>query len=100
MLGEERREYILNQVKKTGSISAIDIAKTLDVSETTIRRDLNRLAKKNLVRRTYGGAMAIIPVGAEMKFNTQKEKFIKEKKIKNLRIPEILLRRFPRSERL
>ena len=80
MLGEERREYILNQVKKTGSISAIDIAKTLDVSETTIRRDLNRLAKKTLVRRTYGGAMAIIPVGAEMKFNTQKEKFIKEKK--------------------
>jgi len=80
LLGEERREYILNQVKKTGSISAIDIAKTLDVSETTIRRDLNRLAKKNLLRRTYGGAMAIIPVGAEMKFNAQKEKFIKEKK--------------------
>jgi DeoR family transcriptional regulator, fructose operon transcriptional repressor len=80
LLGEERREYILNQVKKTGSISAIDIAKTLDVSETTIRRDLNRLAKKNLLRRTYGGAMAIIPVGAEMKFNIQKEKFIEEKK--------------------
>ncbi len=80
MLGEERREYILNQVKKTGSASAIDIARTLDVSETTIRRDLNRLAKKNLVKRTYGGAMAIKPVGVEMKFNTQKEKYIQEKK--------------------
>lgn len=80
MLGEERREYILNQIKKTGSINAIDIARTLDVSETTIRRDLNRLARKNLVKRTYGGALAIEPVGVEMKFNTQKEKFIQEKK--------------------
>jgi DeoR family fructose operon transcriptional repressor len=80
LLGEERREYILNQIKKTGSVNAIDIAQTLDVSETTIRRDLNRLAKKNLVKRTYGGALAIEPVGLEMKFNTQKEKFIQEKK--------------------
>lgn len=80
MLGEERREYIINQIKKTGSINAIDIAKTLEVSETTIRRDLNRLAKKNMVRRTYGGAMAVILVGTEMKFNTQKEKFINEKR--------------------
>jgi DeoR family fructose operon transcriptional repressor len=80
LLGEERREYILNQIKKTGSINAIDIARTLDVSETTIRRDLNRLARKNLVKRTYGGALAIEPVGVEMKFNTQKEKFIQEKK--------------------
>lgn len=80
MLGEERREYIINQIKKTGSINAIDIAKTLEVSETTIRRDLNRLAKKNMVRRTYGGAMSVILVGTEMKFNTQKEKFINEKR--------------------
>ncbi len=80
MLGEERREYILNQIKKTGSVNAIDIARTLEVSETTIRRDLNRLARKNLVKRTYGGALAIVPVGVEMKFNTQKERFIQEKK--------------------
>ena len=80
MLGEERREYILNLIKKTGSIKAVDIAKTLDISETTIRRDLNRLSKKKLIRRTHGGAMSIITVGQEMKFDIQKEKFIKEKK--------------------
>jgi DeoR family fructose operon transcriptional repressor len=80
LLGEERREYIINLIKKTGSISAIDIAKTLEVSETTIRRDLNKLAKKKLLRRTHGGAMSIIAVGQEMKFDIQKEKFIQEKK--------------------
>ncbi|MHB1276369.1 MAG: DeoR family transcriptional regulator, partial [Candidatus Humimicrobiaceae bacterium] len=57
MLGEERREYILSLINKTGSINAIDIAKTLNISETTIRRDLNKLAQKGLVKRTYGGAI-------------------------------------------
>ena len=80
LLGEERREYILNLIGKTGSVTAVEIAKTLDISETTIRRDLDKLARKTLVRRTHGGAMSTITVGQEMKFDVQKEKFIKEKK--------------------
>ena len=80
MLGEERREYILNLVNRTGSIKALDIARTLDVSEITIRRDLQRLAKKGLVRRTHGGAMNILSVGHEMKFDVQKDRFTTEKK--------------------
>ena len=80
MLGEERREYILNLINRTGSINAIDIAKTLDISETTIRRDLNKLAKKGLVKRTYGGAINFDSVGYELKFEIQIEKFIDEKK--------------------
>ena len=80
MLGEERREYILSLINKTGSVNAIDIAKTLDISETTIRRDLNKLAQKGLVKRTYGGAINFDSVGHELKFEVQKEKFIDEKK--------------------
>lgn len=80
MLGEERREYILNIINKTGSVNAKELAEMLKVSEATIRRDLNKLSKKNLVKRTYGGAMKTLPVGQEMKFSTQKELYIKEKK--------------------
>ena len=80
MLGEERREYILNLINRTGSIKAFDVAKTLDVSEITIRRDLQRLSKKGLVRRTHGGAMNILSVGHEMKFDVQKDQFTAEKK--------------------
>jgi len=80
MLGEERREYILNMVNKTGSVNAKEIANMLNVSEATIRRDLNKLSKKNLIKRTYGGAMKALSVGQEMKFNTQKERYIEEKK--------------------
>lgn len=80
MLGEERRQYILNLINKTGSIKAIDIAKILAVSELTIRRDLDKLAKKELLKRTHGGAVNILSVGYEMKFDVQKEKYIDEKK--------------------
>ncbi|MGM0366828.1 MAG: DeoR/GlpR family DNA-binding transcription regulator, partial [Actinomycetota bacterium] len=80
MLGEERREYILNIINKTGSVNAKEIAKMLNVSEATIRRDLNKLSKKSLIKRTYGGAMKVLSVGQEMKFNTQKEVYIEEKK--------------------
>jgi len=80
MLGEERRQYILNLINKTGSIKAIDIAKTLNLSEITIRRDLDRLAKKGMLKRTHGGAINNFSVGYEMKFDIQKEKFIEQKK--------------------
>ncbi|MCG9479918.1 MAG: DeoR/GlpR family DNA-binding transcription regulator [Actinomycetia bacterium] len=80
MLGEERREYILNIINDTGSINAKKIAAKLKVSEATIRRDLNKLSQKNLVKRTYGGAIRTLSVGREMSFNTQKEINIEEKK--------------------
>ncbi|MBM3699431.1 MAG: DeoR/GlpR transcriptional regulator [Actinobacteria bacterium] len=80
MLGEERRQYILNLINKTGSVKAIDIARTLNLSEITIRRDLDRLAKKGLIKRTHGGAINNFSVGYEMKFDVQKDKFIEEKK--------------------
>ncbi len=80
MLGEERRQYIINLVNKTGSISASEIAKSLNISEVTIRRDLNKLAKKGLIKRTHGGAININSVGYELKFEIQKEKNIEEKK--------------------
>lgn len=80
MLGEERRQYILNLVSKTGSVKAVDISRTLNLSEITIRRDLDRLAKKGLIKRTHGGAINNFSVGYEMKFDIQKDKFIEEKK--------------------
>jgi len=80
MLGEERREYILNIINETGSVKAQEIAAQLQVSEATIRRDLNRLSRNNLVKRTYGGAIRSLSVGQEMIFNTQKQRNIEEKK--------------------
>ena len=79
MLGEERREYILNIINKAGSVNAKEVAQFLGVSEATIRRDLGKLAKKNLIKKTYGGALKSYPVGQEMKFIIKKNYMLRKR---------------------
>ncbi|MDU7163367.1 MAG: DeoR/GlpR family DNA-binding transcription regulator [Anaerococcus vaginalis] len=59
MLREERQNYIVNKVNENGIIRISDIKKELDVSEMTIRRDLNDLENKSLLERVHGGAKSI-----------------------------------------
>jgi len=80
MLGEERRQYILNIVNKTGGIKAAEAAESLNLSEITIRRDLDRLAKNGLLKRTHGGAISNFPAAGKINFDPQGEIYIKEKK--------------------
>lgn len=58
MLKEERQQYLLDTLKREGKVIATDISLALNVSEDTIRRDLNELADAGLLRRVHGGAVA------------------------------------------
>ena len=80
MLSEERRQYILNLINKTGGAKAADLAKIFKLSEITIRRDLDKLAKKGLLKRIHGGAIGIYSSGYELNFNIDEEEYIEEKK--------------------
>lgn len=51
-----RRRAILEQVKESGEVLITDLSKQFDVSEVTIRNDLEYLERKNLVMRARGGA--------------------------------------------
>src|SRR5947209_4507434 len=57
VLVEERRQHVLDLVSRQGFISLADLAKAIQVSESTIRRDLDYLHQQGMVRRTHGGAM-------------------------------------------
>lgn len=59
MLKEERRNIILSLVQENTSITSIELSKKLNVSQETIRKDLNYLDKNGLLKRTFGGAMPI-----------------------------------------
>jgi DeoR family fructose operon transcriptional repressor len=59
MLVEERRQRVLNLVSERGFVALTDLARTIDVSESTLRRDLDYWHKQGLLRRTHGGAMYI-----------------------------------------
>lgn len=57
MLAIERREAIINIIKKDKSVRVNELAEKYDVTEETIRRDLEKLEKEGIVKKTYGGAV-------------------------------------------
>jgi len=55
----KRMELILQELLQKKRISADELSRTLGVNASTIRRDLEELERKNLLRRTHGGAIPI-----------------------------------------
>ena len=51
-----RRERILDELRRSGSVRVADLARQLDVAELTIRRDIGHLADRGLLTRVHGGA--------------------------------------------
>ncbi len=57
MFAEERHELINSILNEEGSIKVTELSEQLKVSEATIRRDLQEMEEKKLLRRTHGGAI-------------------------------------------
>jgi DeoR family transcriptional regulator of aga operon len=53
----ERFAAILERLSVDGSVGVVDIARELDVSPATVRRDLRVLESQRLLGRTHGGAV-------------------------------------------
>ncbi len=61
LLSAERRQAILETLRRDGKVVAARLAAELGVSEDTIRRDLRELAAHGLVQRVHGGALPPAP---------------------------------------
>ncbi len=59
MLAEERFSEILKLVNKHKTITVQELTELLDMSESTIRRDLTTLHKKGKLIKVHGGATAV-----------------------------------------
>jgi DeoR family transcriptional regulator of aga operon len=59
----QRRNLILDLIRKKGVISVHELAETIGVSLPTIRRDLNWLARTGTIQRSHGGASLNSPPG-------------------------------------
>ena len=57
MLGIERRRRIMEKLNEEKKVYVSELAKLFEVTEETIRRDLEKLEGKDLLRRSYGGAV-------------------------------------------
>ena len=62
----ERWNRLLELVAERGHLEVADAARTLDVSEATIRRDLDQLAEQHMLTRTRGGATGSTQLAHEL----------------------------------
>ncbi len=60
MQKDKRQDLIVEIIQAEGKVATHDLAKKLLVSEDTVRRDLNEMAKKGLLSKVHGGAISSI----------------------------------------
>jgi DeoR/GlpR family transcriptional regulator of sugar metabolism len=84
----ERQLRIVHALRSGGAASVGDLARTLQVSESTIRRDLDLLDRNGELTRTYGGAVlrpgqtvdgSADPLGVEGPFRVDADLGLKER---------------------
>lgn len=77
----QRRQRFLNKLEELGTVRVTDLAEAFDVSEITVRRDLDELARQGLLERFHGGARQIERVGQETLFRDKPRLHAEEKDI-------------------
>jgi DeoR/GlpR family transcriptional regulator of sugar metabolism len=59
MLAAMRQARILEEVKRAGGVRVSELAQLLGVSDMTVRRDLETLARQGLIAKVHGGATTV-----------------------------------------
>ena len=72
MFALERQKKIIEILNSEGSVFVNKLSVTLGVTEETIRRDLEKLEKQELLMRTHGGAVPIDESTYELSLETRK----------------------------
>ena len=76
---EERRSKIIEYLQEHSRASVQELGEILQVSESTVRRDLQYLEEDKLLKRTHGGALSLQNVNFEPAFIEREDKFRREK---------------------
>ena len=57
MLARQRQARIVDEVRRRGGVRVSDLTTLLDVSDMTVRRDLEQLDRRGLLLKVHGGAV-------------------------------------------
>lgn len=79
MLKSARHTRIRNLVEDKGHVAVNELNAILEVSEATVRRDLDELAQLGWVRRTHGGAVKVGRAGKEPPIFQRQNELLEEK---------------------
>jgi len=59
LLAEQRRALILDEVRRRGGVRVNELTRKLGVSDMTVRRDLDALARQGVLEKVHGGAVPV-----------------------------------------
>lgn len=79
MLAVERRNLILEKLQEEKHVVVSELSRIYNVSEETIRRDLDKLEAEGYAVKSYGGAVINENNGIDMPFNIRKNRNVVEK---------------------
>jgi DeoR/GlpR family transcriptional regulator of sugar metabolism len=80
MLTLEKKNLILQRLDEQMSVTVSGLAQALAVSEVTVRKMLNELARQGALRRTRGGAVSLSVPVRETDLRTKEKTNIRKKK--------------------
>lgn len=74
MFVAERRNKIMDFLNEKQRITVKELSRLMNVSEVTLRTDLNQLEQEGLLKRTHGGAMLTDYIESETSFSAREKK--------------------------
>lgn len=82
--GTERSDLILQELLRSGRVTVEELSRQMEVNSSTIRRDLERMERQNLLRRVHGGAVPVDTLSYttyayDLTFQANMAKLIEEK---------------------
>ena len=79
MYAPERQQRILEIATASGRVEVTALARDLEVTPETIRRDLTQLERLGRLRRVHGGAIPVERFGFEPTVQHRSERLVAEK---------------------
>ena len=77
MLTLERRNIIIQKLNTEGKIIVSTLAREFNVTEETIRRDIEKLEREGLATKTYGGAVSTANQGKDLPYKIYHIRFVR-----------------------
>jgi len=80
MIAQERRAILLEKLRDSGFLQVSELAKELNISSATVRRDFEELEKEGFCTRTRGGALrSNVGVTLEVPYEVKRQQHSAEK---------------------
>lgn len=76
MLAIERRNAILARLQEEKKVVVSDLSELYNVTEETIRRDLEKLEAEGLAKKTYGGAVINESLNTDLPYTVRKNQML------------------------